>query len=175
MAKTVVLPQLGSVLKSVTHVATEGHTEVWNLGFNLRPCWCPRMYWCCPGPCCCWGPCPGLWPYSHSQGLHWYLWLLLQPKATWLPGIWSATWDCVGAQGPYCSQGHTDVSGTYYHLVPRWCLGQGCSWKPSLGPWLSCNPGSVLMSRALVATNGHADSRGPDRNLWYCWNLGAML
>lgn len=38
LSGSMVLPQLGSVLKSVTHVTTDGHTEAWNLGFNLRPC-----------------------------------------------------------------------------------------------------------------------------------------
>lgn len=34
-----VLTQLGTVLKSMAHIRSTAHMEVWSLGHNLLPCW----------------------------------------------------------------------------------------------------------------------------------------
>lgn len=39
-AWSIVLLQLGSVLKSMAHVATKDLMEAWGLGHQLWPCWC---------------------------------------------------------------------------------------------------------------------------------------
>lgn len=39
MSWSVVQLQLGSWLKSVAHVVTRSHTETWDLGSRLQPCW----------------------------------------------------------------------------------------------------------------------------------------
>lgn len=90
MYGSVVLPQMGFVLKSMAHVATKGHMEVWGLGLNLWPCLqpeamlLPELSWSewpvfpqkpgyHPGLSCCGGPCPDSW-FSCNWGLCWYLW-----------------------------------------------------------------------------------------------------
>lgn len=42
ISRSVALQQPGSVLVFRAHVATKGHTEAWDLGHNLWPCWCSR-------------------------------------------------------------------------------------------------------------------------------------
>lgn len=99
---------LGSLLMSVTHIATKamGRPEACfvncgHFGVRLR-----CRYWdhvglgrmCChyvtSGPNCCQGSWLGPKPCI-SQGLSWCPWCLLPSRSEWMPGIWTVTRDPV--------------------------------------------------------------------------------
>lgn len=46
--KYVVLPQQGATLMSMTCVTTKSHVDVYGLGYNLKPRWCPKVMSRCP-------------------------------------------------------------------------------------------------------------------------------
>ena len=86
------------------------------------------------------------------------------------------TWDHVGAQGPCCSWGRTDLSD----ILPGSRVTSGDIWtriaaRDQSGSMALLQIGSVLMSMTPVAVEGHADSTGLGHNLCPCWCLVAML
>lgn len=113
MSWSVVQLQLGVWLKSVAHVVTRAHTETWDRGSRLQPCWSlgtlsqqgstdlggpllPYRVMCLPGPVCCQGPCLSSRLYS-GQGLDGCMWLL------------------------FAAEGHEDTQGQVSHLSPGLC------------------------------------------------------
>lgn len=57
----------------------------------------------------------------------------------YFPGVWSATCDYVGAQGPCWIWCHTNQSGMFCYLVPWLCPGQGNIKGPFLNPRPYCS------------------------------------
>lgn len=97
-----------SVLMSMVHGDTKGHTDAWGLAHNLWPYWCLRaiaatmtmLTWVSftatwgHGVVQAWtailGPRLGPWP-TNSQDLDSCPWLLLPPRVVQMSRVWTAT------------------------------------------------------------------------------------
>lgn len=103
------------------------------------------------------GPC--LVPWSYTQGLSWFPWLLLPLRAMLIPGIWSATWDDVGIWGTCYHQGHTDPCGLHCH-------------QDHGDIWTSTAAEDRVWVQGPVAARVCTDLCNKNH---VCWNLGTVL
>lgn len=117
---SVVQLQLGSWLKSVAQVVTRAHTETWDLGSCLQPCWSlgtlsHQGSTDLGGLCCHTGPCV-FWDQSVVKGHVWVhsfivarVWMdasgfCLPLKAMRIPRVRLAILVLACVQGPWCMQ-----------------------------------------------------------------------
>lgn len=91
-------------------------------------------------------------------------------KATQMPVVLAATCGLAGVWGLCCHLGSVLQS----HTESWSLLGQGCSQRPWLGPWLYSSQ-SLSWSVALVTTEGYVDARGLVSLMRQCWCLRGML